>query len=107
MNKKVKKSKPATSLDIHKLEGDIHELARMTQEQFARVDEQMETGFNEVRANFQQLRSGQAAILEAVLEIPSKRVVAQLAGKVGDHEIRITTVERKLKNNWTMFFRSL
>ena len=71
----------------------INDLARMTQEEFSRVGER----FDGVDRKLERLAQGQEVILKAVLDLPSKRTIAQLAHKVDDLDERVTTLEEKAK----------
>ncbi len=72
----------------------IDELAEMTHQEFS----QMEERFDGVDARLSRIESGQARILEAILGVPSKPVIARLASKIDDHEDRIESLERKVKH---------
>ena len=83
----------------------INDLARMTQEEFARVGERFDAvdqrftaidqRFDGVDRKLERLAQGQEVILKAVLDLPSKRAIAQLAHKVDDLDERVTTLEKK------------
>ena len=82
----------------------VDELARMTKNQFDRVDERfdrietrfdnLETGFN---ARFDKMEHTLKNILDVVLEIPSKKAFERLENKVEGIDIRLTVVEKKVK----------
>lgn len=79
---------------------EIDDLARITQEQFVAVDEQLNqlrVGQQKLEVGVQRLESGLQKVLDVVLEIPSKKVFEKIVDKVEDHEDRIGTVERKLR----------
>ena len=70
----------------------IDTLARMTAEQFSRVDER----FDSVDNSLQELKDGQKRILDVLLEIPSKKAFERLETKVQTIDVRLTSVERKI-----------
>lgn len=74
----------------------IDDVARMSQEQFTQIDEQLTDLKTTVLTTHADLKHGQARLLEALVGIPSKSVIASLATKLDDHEDRIEKVERKL-----------
>lgn len=70
----------------------IDTLARMTQDEFARVG----TTLTELKEGQQRLESGQQRILDVLLEIPSKKSFERLDNKVQAFDARLTSVERKV-----------
>ncbi|MBI2674481.1 MAG: hypothetical protein HYX22_01965 [Candidatus Yanofskybacteria bacterium] len=82
----------------------IDGLARMTAEQFAKVDERfnsMDARFDAMdtkfEARFDKLDSTLKTVLDVVLEIPSKKAFNRLENKVESIDARLTSVERKVK----------
>lgn len=71
----------------------IDTLARMTQNEFSRVDER----FDKIDNTLLELKKGQERLLEVVLDIPSKKSFERLENKVDSMEIRLSRVERKVK----------
>ena len=71
----------------------IDSLARMTADQFNRVDER----FDSVDNSLQELKDGQKRILDVLLEIPSKKAFERLETNVQTMDARLTSVERKVK----------
>lgn len=71
----------------------IDALARMTAEQFTRVDER----FDAMDARFDKLDSTLKTVLDVVLEIPSKKAFNRLENKVESIDARLISVERKVK----------
>ena len=75
-------------------------LARMTAEQFAKVDERfdgVDATLVELKGGQQRLETGQQRILDVLLEIPSKKAFERLDNKVQTFDTRLTSVERKVK----------
>ena len=75
-------------------------LARMTAEQFAKVDERfdgVDATLVELKGGQQRLETGQQRILDVLLEIPSKKAFERLDNKVQTFDARLTSVERKVK----------
>ena len=48
----------------------IDTLARMTQDEFSRIDEKFETRFDKVDQNLNEMKSTLKTVLDVVLEIP-------------------------------------
>ena len=71
----------------------IDKLARMTQNQFSVMGER----FDKVDDTLFELKEGQKRLLEIVLEIPSKKAFERLENKVQTIDVRLTSVERKIK----------
>lgn len=71
----------------------IDTLARMTQDEFARMGER----FDSIDSTLIELKEGQKRILDVVLEIPSKKAFERLDNKVQTFDARLTSVERKVK----------
>ena len=69
----------------------IDTLARMTQDQFERIDDR----FDRIDTTLIELKEGQQRILEIVLDIPSKKAFNRLETKVDAIDVRLTSVERK------------
>ena len=64
----------------------IEKLAQMTQGEFSRMD-----------ARFDKVDMTLKTILDVVLEIPSKKAFERLENKVENIDLRLTSVERKVK----------
>ena len=78
----------------------IDSLARMTAEQFAKVDERfdaVEARFDKVDNDMAEMKSTLKTVLDVVLEIPSKKAFNRLETKVESIDARLTSVERKVK----------
>ncbi|OGM99507.1 MAG: hypothetical protein A3B91_02015 [Candidatus Yanofskybacteria bacterium RIFCSPHIGHO2_02_FULL_41_29] len=78
----------------------IDGLARMTAEQFAKVDERfdkVDERFDVMDARFDKMDGTLKTILDVVLEIPSKKAFSRLETKVESIDARLTSVERKVK----------
>ena len=92
----------------------IDTLARMTQDQFSRIDEHFESvdkRFDTVDSRFdkvderldkvdqrlEKMDSTLKTVLDVVLEIPSKKAFEHLENKVQSMDVRLTSVERKTK----------
>jgi len=73
----------------------IDKLAQITANQFSNVDEQFKT----VNNSLLELKNGQKQILDVVLDIPSKKSFERLSDKVESIDVRLTSVERKIKQN--------
>jgi len=71
----------------------IDKLARITADQFSRVDER----FDWMDKRFDQMDHKLQTILDVVLEIPSKKAFERLEGKVQTMDLRLASVERKVK----------
>ena len=85
----------------------IDTLARMTAEQFAKVDEHFDSvdkrfdgvdaTLTELKAGQQRLEAGQQRIIDVLLEIPSKKAFERLDNKVQTFDARLMSVEKKVK----------
>ena len=78
----------------------IDTLARMTAEQFTKVDERfdaMDNRFDAMDKRFDKMDGTLKTILDVVLEIPSKKAFGRLEGKMQTFDVRLTSVERKVK----------
>lgn len=71
----------------------IDKLARITQDQFSQIDER----FNGVDSVLMELKVGQKQILDVLLEIPSKKAFERLDDKVQGFNVRLVSIERKVK----------
>lgn len=71
----------------------IDTLARMTAEQFTKVDER----FNKVDETLGEMKSTLKTVLDVVLEIPPKKAFSRLETKMDSFDARLTSVERKVK----------
>ena len=82
----------------------INNLARMTQDEFSRMGESIDSRFDAVDARFDtvdkrldKMDSTLKTILDVVLEIPSKKAFERQENKVQSMDIRLTSIERKVK----------
>jgi len=75
----------------------IEKLARMTQGEFSRMDEKFEARFDKVDMTLNKMNSTLKTVLDVVLEIPSKKAFERLENKVESIDVRLTSVERKVK----------
>ena len=75
----------------------IDKLARMTQDEFARMDEKFEARFDRVDQRLDKMDSTLKTVLDVVLEIPSKKAFNRLETKMDSFDARLTSVERKTK----------
>lgn len=75
----------------------IDKLARMTQGEFSRMDEKFEARFDKVDNRLDKIDATLKTVLDVVLEIPSKKVFEHLENKVESIDVRLTSVERKVK----------
>ncbi|MBI2062397.1 MAG: hypothetical protein HYT64_01770 [Candidatus Yanofskybacteria bacterium] len=78
----------------------IDGLARMTAEQFAKVDERfdgVDSTLAELKGGQQRLEAGQQRILDVLLEIPSKKAFERLDNKVQTFDARLMSIEKKVK----------
>ncbi len=71
----------------------IDKLAQITADQFSRVDER----FDILEAKIDKIDSTLRTVLDVVLEIPSKKAFARLETQVQTIDVRLTSVERKVK----------
>ena len=70
----------------------IDTLARMTQNEFSRMDE----GFDKVDNRLDKINATLKTVLDVVLEIPSKKAFERLDDKVQTFDARLMSVERKV-----------
>ncbi len=75
----------------------IDTLARMTQDEFSRMDEKLEARFDKVDQHLDKVDSTLKTVLDVVLDIPSKRSFNRLENKMEQMDVRLTAVERKVK----------
>ncbi|HEY4474954.1 MAG TPA: hypothetical protein VJC06_03465 [Candidatus Paceibacterota bacterium] len=78
----------------------IDKLARMTQNEFSRIDDRFDSvdaRFDKIDNTLFELKEGQKRLLEIILEIPSKKAFGRLEDKVQTIDARLTSVERKIK----------
>ena len=85
----------------------IDTLARMTAEQFTRVDERfdavdkrfdgVDATLTELKEGQRKLQAGQERIMDVLLEIPSKKAFERLDNKVQTFDARLMSVEKKVK----------
>ncbi len=68
-------------------------LAQITANRFAKVDER----FDAMDTRFDKMDGTLKTILDVVLEIPSKKEFSRLETKVESIDVRLTSVERKVK----------
>ena len=87
MEKESKKGKRMT----------VDELAIITKNQFDRVDERFDSLEACFDARFTKMEHTLQTILDVVLEIPSKKSFERLENRVEGIDIRLTSVERKVK----------
>lgn len=75
----------------------IDTLARMTQDQFAKIDERFDSMEAKFEARFDKVDSTLKTVLDVVLEIPSKKAFERLDNKVQTFDARLTSVEKRVK----------
>ncbi len=78
----------------------IEKLARMTQDQFSEIDKRfdaVDVRFDKVDEHLDKMHATLKTVLDVVLEIPSKKAFSRLEDKVQSIDIRLTSVERKVK----------
>lgn len=78
----------------------IDTLARMTQDEFARMGERfdaVDARFDEMDTRFDKMDATLKTVLDVVLEIPSKKAFNRLENKAESIDARLTSVERKVK----------
>ena len=82
----------------------IDTLARMTQDEFSRMGENVDARFDTVDKRFDKvderldkMDATLKTVLDVVLEIPSKKAFERLDNKVQLFDARLTSVERKVK----------
>ena len=79
----------------------IDTLARMTQEQFSKIDERfdsVDSTLTELKEGQRKLEAGQQRIIEVLLEIPSKKAIERLESKVQTYDVRLTSVEKRVNS---------
>ena len=77
----------------------IDTLARMTQDQFSKIDERfdgVDATLSQLKEGQQKLEAGQQRIIDVLLEIPSKKAFERLDNKVQTFDARLTSVKRKV-----------
>lgn len=77
----------------------IDTLARMTQDEFTKIDERfdgVDATLSQLKEGQQKLGAGQQRIIDVLLEIPSKKAFQRLDDKVQSFDARLTSVERKV-----------
>jgi archaellum component FlaC len=77
----------------------IDTLARMTQDQFSRVDERfdkVDQRFDKVDDTLNKMNSTLKTVLDVVLEIPSKKAFERLENKVNVMDVELASVQRKI-----------
>jgi len=75
----------------------IDNLARMTQDEFSRVNEKFEKRFDKIDGDMVEVKSALKTVLDVVLEIPSKKAFERLENKVDRMDIELVAVQRKVK----------
>ena len=78
----------------------IDTLARMTQDQFSKIDERfdgVDATLSQLKEGQQKLEAGQQRILDVLLEIPSKKALERLDDKVQTFDARLMSVGKKEK----------
>ena len=78
----------------------IDTLARMTQDQFSKIDERfdaLDKRFDATDERFDKIDNTLKTIVDIVLEIPSKKVIERLDNKVQSFDTRLASVERKVR----------
>jgi archaellum component FlaC len=79
----------------------INTLARMTQDQFSKIDERfdaVDVRFDKVDERLDKMDTTLKTILDVVLEIPSKKAFGRLEDKVQTIDTRLASVERKVRD---------
>lgn len=77
----------------------IDKLARMSQDQFSRIDERfdrVDQRFDEVDQRFDKIDKTLKTVLDVVLEIPSKKAFERLENKVNTMDAELASVQRKI-----------
>lgn len=92
---------------VKKSKVTIEKLAQMTQNEFSRVYDRFDTidarfngvddRFDAMDKRFDKMDSTLKTILDVVLEIPSKKAFERLENKVGAIDVRLASVERKVR----------
>ena len=78
----------------------IDKLARMTQNEFSKIDERfdaVDVRFDNVDERLDKMHTTLKTVLDVVLEIPSKKAFGRLEDKVQTMDARLASVERKVK----------
>ncbi len=78
----------------------IDSLARMTQNEFSRIGERfdgVDARFDKVDQTLGEMKSTLKTVLDVVLDIPSKKAFNRLETKMDSFDIRLTSVEKKVK----------
>ncbi len=78
----------------------IEKLARMTQNEFSRIDERfdaVDVRFDKMDEHLDKIDTTLKTVLDVVLEIPSKKAFGRLEDKVQTMDARLASVERKVK----------
>ena len=70
----------------------IDSLARITAEQFSKVDERLDSMEAKFEARFDKVDSTLTTVLDVVLEIPSKKAFNRLDDKVQTFDARLMSV---------------
>lgn len=77
----------------------IDTLARMTQDEFSKIDERFDSvdvRFDKVDERLNKMDTTLKTILDVVLEIPSKKSFNRLEDNVQTIDARLTSMERKV-----------
>lgn len=78
----------------------IDTLAHMTQDEFSRMGERfdsMDSRFDKVDERLAKMDTTLKTVLDVVLEIPSKKAFERLDDKVQAFDVRLMSVERKVR----------
>ncbi|MEX2090625.1 MAG: hypothetical protein WD989_00630 [Candidatus Paceibacterota bacterium] len=78
----------------------IDTLARMTQDEFSRMDERfdaVDARLDKMDAGLNKMNITLKTVLDVVLEIPTKKAFERLENKVQTIDVRLTSIERKVK----------
>lgn len=86
-----------TENEFQAVRQEIDQLAEITQNEFHAVRQEMDGNFSGVRATLKRLEAGQERVLEVVMDLPTRREFNGLEGKVEAMDVRLTSVERKVK----------
>ena len=87
---------------------EIEKLAEITAQEFSTIHEKIDTLGVELKANIADLKvqmnsnqkhleSALKNVLEAVLDVPSKKIIDKIVHKTEDIDDRLASVERKLR----------
>jgi hypothetical protein len=74
----------------------IDKLARMSQDQFSRIDERFDSMETKFEARFNKIDNTLKTVLDVVLEIPSKKAFERLENKVNIMDVELASVQRKI-----------